>query len=656
MEQLMSILDRTTLFGKLLPKHKEAIAKHFRTEHVARNTVFIKEGEPAAALYVLVHGEAVVFARDPDFGVEFELNRLTEGAIIGEIALILGEKRTASVRAETDIEVLTLDAPIVAQVMQQLPQITLDLAKGLAARVNDLTRSQGFSYYDPRRTPFDPSLLEFVPAELVDRHQIIPMCIDGDLLTLAMVDPRNCIGVDEFRRCIHAKRVTTVAITDADFQQLLKVARQKAKAGMRLGREEIATYQIVYHTDQGTGAPKAAASTTHNIPLIVDRIIGAAVDKDASDIHIEVDREHVLVRYRMEGGLQRQLPDHPATIAPALTSRIKLLADLDINERRIPQDGRISLTIEKRDIDLRVSTLPSRYGEKIVIRLLDAASSRVPLDHLILGEATCNVARRIVFAPHGLVLVTGPTGSGKSTTLFSAMYERIRKDDSINIVTAEDPIEYSLPGITQVEVNPKTGLTYPRILRSFLRQDPDVMLIGEMRDAETAGIAAEAALTGHLVLSTLHTNSAIEAVARLYDLGLQPFQIADGLNGIISQRLVRRVCSKCVSEQEIPAAQKEELCRSGILLAEDNFPLRSGQGCPACRGTGFKGRIGVYELFWMTDALRQLVFDKVSGAKLREEGLQKGLIPLERYGRYLLEKGLTTPLELLYLVRLDAGR
>lgn len=655
MEQPISFLDKTALFGKLLPQHKEAIAKHFRSEDVAKGTVFIKEGETAAALYILAKGEAVVFARDPDFGVEFELNRLKEGAVIGEIALILGEKRTASVRAVTDVQLLALDAAIVSKVMTQLPQITLDLAKGLANRVNELTRAQGFSYYDPRRTPFDPNLIELVPPELIDRHQIIPIAIEGDLLTLAMVDPRNCIGIDDFKRCIFGKRVTTVAITENDFKEFLTLARKQAKAVMRKGKEDIATFQIVYHSGQNEPA-KAPAASTHNIPQILDRIIGLAVDKQASDIHIEVNRDTVVVKYRVEGGLQRQNPDQPIAIAPGLISRIKLLAGLDINERRVPQDGRISLTIDERETDLRVSTLPSRYGEKVVMRILDASSSRVKLDQLILGDTACNIARRMIFAPHGLVLVTGPTGSGKSTTLFSSIYERISKDESINILTAEDPIEYSLPGITQVEVNLKTGLTYPRILRSFMRQDPDVILIGEMRDAETAGIAAEAALTGHLVLSTLHTNSAVESVSRLFDLGLQPFQIADGLNGIISQRLVRRVCAKCSAEEDISFGQLEELRSCGIMNADDQFKARSGKGCPVCRGSGFQGRIGVYELFWMTDALRQLIFDRGAASAIREEGLKSGLVPLERYSRYLLEKGLTTPAELLYLFRLDAGR
>ena len=391
---------------------------------------------------------------------------------------------------------------------------------------------------------------------------------------------------------------------------------------------------------------------------LVDRILVAALNAGASDIHVEPQEAGLEIRFRIDGVLHKLLEDLPRTLVPAITSRFKIMADLDIAERRLPQDGRIRRSYRGRTMDFRVSTLPSRHGEKVCLRLLDSGATQLGLDTLITDSSSRAELRALGAKPFGMILVTGPTGSGKSTTLYALLSER--NDPGINISTVEDPIEYTLQGITQTQVNRDKGLDFSTALRAFMRQDPDVLLVGETRDIETAKTATEAALTGHLVLTTLHCNDAASAIARLDEMGVEPFMVSASLIGIVSQRLLRRVCSHC----RIPyQPSSEELGRFGLLASHESavtffkaHPPDNGPGaCSHCQGNGYRGRVGVYEILRMTEAIAAAVAKRASTDVLRRMALESGMKTLLGYGLELVRQGHTTLEEVERMLLTDAG-
>lgn len=406
----------------------------------------------------------------------------------------------------------------------------------------------------------------------------------------------------------------------------------------------------------------AATSNSANaspIVSLVDRILIEALTSGASDIHVEPQENTLEIRFRLDGVLQKHFEDLPKSLTPAVTSRIKIMAELDIAERRLPQDGRIRRMFRGRKMDFRVSTLPCRNGEKICLRLLDSGATQLGLDTLITDADARKTLRELGAKPYGMILVTGPTGSGKSTTLYALLAER--NDPGINISTVEDPIEYILHGITQTQVNREKGLDFSTALRAFMRQDPDVLLVGETRDLETAKTAIEAALTGHLVMTTLHCNDAASAIARLDEMGVEPFMVSASLLGIVSQRLLRRVCSACrISYTPNP----EELARFGLLSSHEtevtffktNTQNRNQEGCcPACNGAGYKGRVGVYEILRITDTLAAAVARRETTDVLRRMALENGMKTLLGYGLQLVREGHTTLAEVERMLLTDSG-
>ena len=409
---------------------------------------------------------------------------------------------------------------------------------------------------------------------------------------------------------------------------------------------------------EGTTAGSSSANASPIISL-VDRILIEALTLGASDIHVEPQENTLEIRFRLDGVLQKHFEDLPKSLTPAVTSRIKIMADLDIAERRLPQDGRIRRMFRGRKMDFRVSTLPSRSGEKICLRLLDSGATQLGLETLITDADARKTLRELGSKPYGMILVTGPTGSGKSTTLYALLAER--NDPGINISTVEDPIEYTLHGITQTQVNREKGLDFSMALRAFMRQDPDVLLVGETRDLETAKTAIEAALTGHLVMTTLHCNDAASAIARLDEMGVEPFMVSASLLGIVSQRLLRRVCSSCRISY---TPNQEELARFGLLSSHEttvtffkaNTQNRNQEGCcPACNGAGYKGRIGVYEILRMTDTLAAAVAKRQPTDVLRRMALENGMKTLLGYGLQLVREGHTTLAEVERMLLTDSG-
>ena len=394
------------------------------------------------------------------------------------------------------------------------------------------------------------------------------------------------------------------------------------------------------------------------VVALVDRILLQAMSVGASDIHVEPQQKGLRLRYRQDGVLQQYVEPLPSRLIPAVTSRFKILADLDIAERRQAQDGRIRRRYRDRVVDFRVNTLPSRFGEKVCLRLLDSSATQLGLDKLISNPTILELVRDLGAKPFGMILVTGPTGSGKSTTLYSLLAER--NDPGINISTVEDPIEYTLPGITQCQVNREKGFNFATALRAFMRQDPDVLLVGETRDLETAKTAIEAALTGHLVLSTLHANDAPSTIARLDEMGVETFMVSAALIGIVSQRLMRRVCTTC---REAYQPDERELGRFGLMAGAESDVVfyrakrhdGTGKSCPKCKGSGYKGRVGVYEVLRMNEELATAVSSGASTDVIRQLALESGMVTLLGYSLDLVREGHTTLEEVGRMILTDSG-
>ena len=376
------------------------------------------------------------------------------------------------------------------------------------------------------------------------------------------------------------------------------------------------------------------------IVRLVNQILQMAVEQRASDIHIDPQETKVVIRYRIDGILrtERALPKH---MQGMLTARIKILANMDITEHRVPQDGRIKMNIDFHPVDLRVSTLPTIYGEKIVMRVLDLGAALNDLNKLGFNKVNLQRFIQLIEQPTGIVLITGPTGSGKSSTLYAAL-NRLN-EEHVNIITIEDPVEYQLEGVNQIRVNPNVGMTFAEGLRSILRQDPNIIMVGEIRDRETAEIAIRASLTGHLVLSTLHTNDALSTVARLIDMGVEPFLVATSLSGVVSQRLVRRVCRDCQEEQQPTKREIDIFARRGLKIEK----VMRGRGCPTCNMTGYKGRIALHELMVMSDEMRKVILNGEPLSKLREIAIKNKMIFLIDDGLLKVKQGLTTTEEVL---------
>ncbi len=525
-----------------------------------------------------------------------------------------------------------------------------------------------------------------ISVDICRRHRLMPLSQVGEgenqSVLVAMVDPENLEAQDDLNRILRPKKMTLrrMVITVEDYQRLMakyldeQVAKEKkrdfAKAvDVKTDLDDLdlegGGLQDVIEEDADLGAALQDAGAAPVIAL-VNKILVKALQEEVSDIHIEPQEDFLRVRFRKDGVLKEPFPPLPKKIIPAVCARFKIIAELDIAERRLPQDGRIRRVFQDRKVDFRVSTLPSRYGEKVVLRILDNSSTQLGLGALITDDETLHIVQEMAKKPFGLILVTGPTGSGKTTTLYSVLSER--NDPGVNISTAEDPIEYALPGITQVQVIREKGMNFASILRAFLRQDPDVILVGETRDPETAKTAIEAALTGHLVLTTLHTNDAAGAVSRLAEMGVEPFQVSSSLLGVLAQRLVRRVCQECrIGYKPTP----EELARFGLTASNDyemtlykandipaeqiNGMKEAGTLCEKCQGNGYKGRVGVYEVMRVTERLQQLISDGAPTEQLKEAAVEEGMNTLLAYSLNLVKEGHTTLDEVERVTFTDKG-
>jgi type IV pilus assembly protein PilB len=494
----------------------------------------------------------------------------------------------------------------------------------------------------------DQEALRKVPERLARKHQVLPLAVEGRVLVLAMANPADYLAIQD----IEFASNMAVKPMAATVSEILEGVDERYGAEDRIGTflanvPDAPDLQIVTEDQAALSVDvndSAEATSVAPVVKMCNLLVYDALKSSASDVHIEPALHDLQVRMRVDGVL-RDYTRVPKWLHGPVVSRLKILAKLDIAERRLPQDGRVNVQYQGRSVDLRVSTLPTHFGEKMVLRVLGGASAPA-IDSLGLAPRHQRQLEAAVEQPQGMILVTGPTGSGKTTTLYALLAWHHKPE--VNIVTVEDPIEFQLAGINQVQVNPKAGLTFASALRSILRQDPDVILVGEMRDHETVEIACQAAMTGHMVLSTLHTNSAVGAVTRMLDLGVDSAVLATSLTMVIAQRLVRRICNECREEYE-----PGEAVRNRVGMSGDRTPVYRGRGCSACGGTGFTGRIGIYEIYKPTNAIRKMINDRASEADMRMAARQAGMVPLREDALAKIRAGITSPDEVLRVVQVD---
>lgn len=507
-----------------------------------------------------------------------------------------------------------------------------------------LSKHFGIESVDLREHELDESLLKLIPSEIAGKYLVVPVNRFGHTITLAMINPGDVAAVEDIQFATGFEVVPVVASEDAileivrehyDVKKLLSDVMyeiEMADAGEanvkvidnaeQKEEEDLSDFQ--YDRDSGPALK------------LTSKIITDAVDMNVSDIHIEPYEDDMRIRYRIDGMLHEVMKP-PKRMNRSLATVIKVMAKLKVEEKRLPQDGRIKARIHNKIIDIRVSTVPTLFGEKLALRILDRSAIQLNLDLLGFEPSNLKTFRQAIKSPYGIVLVTGPTGSGKTTTLYSGLKEL--NDPGINIITAEDPIEYSLMGINQLQVNEHIGLTFASALREYLRQDPNIIMVGEIRDLETAQISIRASLTGHLVISTVHTNSAAATVTRLVNMNVESYLIASTVLAIESQRLLRKICEKCRKEKKYP---DDILQDAGIDPKKLDFPLYQGEGCENCRGTGHKGRIGIFENMIITSEIRDLILQGAASAQLEKKAIEEGMITLHESAKLKLEQGLTT--------------
>ncbi len=513
---------------------------------------------------------------------------------------------------------------------------------------NFLSRQYGVPAINLSYFEIDPAVVKLIPFETAKRYQILPLSRVGASLTIAMVDPTNVFAMDDIK-FMTGFNIEPVVASESSIQEGIEKAYGTTKEAeenleqVMQSINEINDADVELQSEQQEMALSELERAADEAPIVklVNLVLTDAVKRGASDIHMEPYEKEFRVRFRIDGILQ-SIMSPPLKLKDAIISRVKIMSKLDISEKRLPQDGRIMLKMaiggKKKQLDFRVSTLPTLWGEKIVLRLLDKENLRLDMTKLGFEPESLVKFEKAILKPYGMVLVTGPTGSGKTNTLYSSI-ARLNQPDT-NIMTAEDPVEFQLGGVNQVQMKEQIGLNFAAALRAFLRQDPNIILVGEIRDFETAEIAIKAALTGHLVLSTLHTNGAPETITRLMNMGIEPFLVATSVHLICAQRLVRRICRECIEIVDVP---HQTLLEEGYTPEEaKTVKIQKGRGCAACNNTGYKGRAGLYEVMEVDDEIRELVLVGASAVELKKKAIERGMITLRRSGLIKVAAGMTT--------------
>ncbi len=514
-----------------------------------------------------------------------------------------------------------------------------------------LSRQYGVPSINLSEFEIDESVIKLIPAEVSQKYQLVPVNRAGSTLIVAMADPSNIFAIDDIK-FMTGYNVEVVVAAEASIKAAIdKYYDQSASFDDVMGDLDDIDLEVIDDDDEVDLSELAKSSEDAPVVKLVNLILTDAIKKQASDIHVEPYEKSFRVRYRIDGVLHEVMKP-PLKLKNALTSRIKIMSEMDISERRLPQDGRIKIKLPGgKDMDYRVSCLPTLFGEKIVLRLLDKSNLQLDMTKLGYEESSLKWFKEQIHKPFGMVLVTGPTGSGKTVSLYSALAELNKVTE--NISTAEDPVEFNFAGINQCQMHEEIGLNFASALRSFLRQDPDIIMIGEIRDFETAEIGVKAALTGHLVLSTLHTNDCPSTVNRLLNMGIEPFLVASAVNLITGQRLGRRLCTECMVPEDIP---RETLIQAGVPEAEvDDFVCYKGEGCAKCNGTGYKGRVGFYQVMPMFEELREMVLSGANTAELKRESMRLGVKTMRQAALTKMSEKITSFEETLRCTIADEG-
>jgi type IV pilus assembly protein PilB len=680
-------LSSTSLFRDAEPTVAQKVAPHFQVLEFGSGEPIIRAGVKSESMGVLFSGRLTIRLIDAATGEATIQEELRVGDHFGEIAPLLGSAQPYEVMAEDDSTVLLVGNDVVKQLASRIPAFTTALARRLAARlvkagVNALRPGSGKVVAATPAPAADPApaappaapgtadqdvipfvavsayditdqLARLVPVRLVRQHRFLPLRLQEQTLTVGMVDPHNAAGVAEIRRLLHSVDLRIVAISQDDFSATLnRLKLDSPVAGPKNPHELTVPDAITYDKeDQERDADKAIRVIGDEVVHLVNKIVAAGIDRGASDIHIEEEQAGVRVRLRVSGMLHDWDKLVPSSFAKGLVARLKVLAGMDIAERRLPQDGRIGCKVDRREIDLRVSTMPTSRGEKVVLRLFEAASMMRPLEQIFLEQNTLGSVREALGRPFGAIVVAGPTGSGKSSTLYACLHEckKTRADSSLCLV--EDPVEYRLQGVTQVQVNHAAKLGFAQVLRGFMRQDPDVIMVGEVRDAETAQLALEAAMTGHLLLTSFHASNAMAVIPRLDNLECNRTMIAQSLALIVVQRLARRLCPRCLTTEPPPPVLLASLAERGLVDRAAAVPLPRATGCAECSHSGFAGRVAVIESLRLGEDLRTALMADKPLHEIEEMALEAGLlIPFRRYASFLMTRKLIGPAEALLTV------
>jgi type II secretory ATPase GspE/PulE/Tfp pilus assembly ATPase PilB-like protein len=637
--ELLSEVDLFASLGQPELAGLEAIGK---TQRHPPGKIIFRQGEKSDGLHIVLSGKLDCYLWDDLFKTERPLVTLKRGETFGEVGLLTDESRSAFVRAQEESETIFFEKTPFFDFLEQRPKILLEFARILAHRLVAATKDASIKVAHLAAYKITRELAQLLPLQVVLRQRVLPVEKRDNEVTVALVDPTDQVARNTVTQFLSRKKLNWVYVSAAEFdsfrdKKLFDLVNDAAAPIAPIPEE-------ISYVSARTGTPIDATSEAARA---LDSFLSSAIAAGASDLHLEPGPQNVNIRARIDGRLVELAPAIPFSAFRPIVSRIKVLAEMDIAETRLPQDAVLRVRYGNRNVDLRISTVPAAHAEAVACRLFDPIQRMLDLDSLIVSDAVADAVQKLFRLPSGLLLVTGPTGSGKTTTLYAGLQMRQSEFPTNKIVTAEDPVEYELSGITQVQVNPGIGLTYERILRSLLRQDPEVILVGEIRDGASMEIALEAALTGHFVLSSLHTNDAFETVTRLRQRGAEPYTISSALRGIISQRLLPRLCTGCAEQTTLPEPLAVELQRSGIAEA-DNAPKGwKAKGCAHCKMSGYKGRVALYEVLVGTPALRAAIERGATIAELEKAAPPGSFVGMRRYARYILEKGLASAKDVL---------
>ncbi len=653
--QIIQVLGRTSLFDGVDDAALEKIAKTIRVTEYGEGTEIITQGDHGDAMYILLRGKCAVLVGDPDLGMQHQVAELSKFDSFGEMALLLDEKRSATVQCRSDVTCLVIKRDMFDAIVNRLAKVGLAISRNLARRLHATDKMVGFQFVRLADYRFEPALYQSLPTYIWERNQAIPLKQDAEGVTVAMVRPNDPGSFESISQSMPGMRLKAVAVTESDYRNYVEHVIHPAlgldaasQASTSSARAKYRPSQVQFYEIETVARQESGGPSGDQIIGTQNEILANALNRGASDIHVEPSPSGVKVRLRVDGRLITYREPFPINLHAPLVSRNKLTGGMDIAEKRKPQDGRAAFSVGKERYDIRISTMPTKFGEKVVMRVLDPKSVLKSLDELICSKTVASMVRNVLFRTSGCVFVCGPTGSGKTTTIYASLNELVSTSSSLNICTVEDPIEYSLDGVVQTQVSPQEGCRFADILRALLRQDPDVMMVGEMRDAETASMAMEGALTGHMVMSTLHAEGAVEATTRLIDMGCPPFLVSNALDLVVAQRLLRRICPECAEPFDYSDVVQDNLQRAGIPIRSEAVQLKRGSGCSSCSKSGYYGRVGAYEVVRLTDAMRDAIVQGEGEGPLKKLALEeRAMATFRQYAGYLLRTGLTTPSEVL---------